>query len=54
MTSVQQPLEKSIKVLFGGDNGQSCIEGAIGKKVMMKEKAGIYTLSLEYLEGSDI
>lgn len=57
VTNVQKPLasvrrivEKGNKVVFGGDHGQSYIEGVNGKKVMLSEKNGIYTLPVEYLQ----
>ena len=57
VTNVQKPLasvrrivERGNKVVFGGERGQSNIEGSNGKKVMLNEKVGIHTLAVEFLQ----
>ena len=57
VTNVQKPLasvrriaERGNKVVFGGERGDSYIEASNGKKVMLNERNGIYTLAVEFLQ----
>ena len=50
LASVRRIVQRGNKVVFGGEHGLSYIEGANGKKVMLNEKNGIYTLPVEALQ----
>ena len=56
-TDVQKPLasvrriaQRGNDVAFGGERELIYIEGSNGKKVMLNEKNGIYTLPVEFLQ----
>ena len=53
MASVRRIVERGNKVAFGGERGQSYIEGSNGKKVALNEKNGIYTLAVDFLQESN-
>ena len=50
LASVRRIVERGHKVVFGGERGDSYIEGSNGKKVMLNERNGIYTLAVEFLQ----
>ena len=50
LASVRRIVQRGNKVVFGGEQGLSYIEGANGKKVMLNETNGISTLPVEFLQ----
>ena len=50
LARVRRILAKGNRVVVGEGDGQSYIEGVNGKKIMVNNDNGIYTLSVEYLQ----